>query len=218
MAAISIIQTLREKPFPKKWMLRIFSVFLLWAIYQAWEDQYEKAQAASALADGYLHQTQQYWETVNADRIEIQDLRKSEVVTNFVKPTQWLFRLKYIQMDPPNTTAPVYPFRIEATVNGQMESFPQGMFAFSKMTNSIKEGEYYVIRKIEDDNTLQFFLLKRDFTGRPVDASDTNMVASITAPISFSLSDLPLVATNIMQLPFPFSGRLLDVVYEITNR
>src|SRR5450631_1940305 len=60
MGIVALIEKCKEKPIPKKFMLGIFLIFLVFAFYQTWEEQYERADAAGRASDSDLRQTKQY--------------------------------------------------------------------------------------------------------------------------------------------------------------
>ena len=83
----------------RKWLGFLSVGFLIMAFYKAWEDQYEKAEAAGKSEDGDLKQTHEFQQTVIAQRNTIDKLTtdlfeatnklsSTEIVnSNFYQPT-----------------------------------------------------------------------------------------------------------------------------------
>jgi hypothetical protein len=74
MGIIALYETLKEKPINKKLMLGVFVFFLLVAMYKAWYDQYEKADAAGKANDAALRQTHEYKLSLDSDTRTINSL------------------------------------------------------------------------------------------------------------------------------------------------
>ena len=215
IAVFTVWLAWRGKVMTRKILIGLTILFFIMGSYKAWEDQYERAEAAEKASDNDLQQTRIYQEAAlnNKGTFVVQPKQ--------LPPRQWYLHIKNFTVVPPSQT-PLGGFRVEASVNGLSYGLPNGFMFYSGLQDhQASDKQFVALANSANGYLVHFRLMSFANAGmllsayRHADMAQTNMTAMASSEDDF-ITDLPSERTNSFSIGGP-NNEWIYIDYEITT-